>query len=165
LAAFFIVCKRRATVTEARIGWGGRLYLSTDNTEANLVQLQEVRSVGFPQDTTDEQEVTHLLSPNRRKEYIQGLIDGGEFSATVNYDPGSATDLALTNAKELGTTRKCRIEVPDTTGTGSIDWNFTFSCFVKKYAPGNMEPNTPITAEARFRVTGDVDQGAGASGS
>jgi hypothetical protein len=152
-------------MTNARIGWGGKLFLGTANTEVSLVQLQEVRSVGFPQDTTDEQEVTHLLSPNRRKEYIQGLIDGGEFSATFNYDPGSATDLALTNAKELGTTRKCRIEVPDESGTGTIDWNFTFSVFVKKYAPASLEPNAPIIAEATFRVTGDVEQGAGASGS
>jgi hypothetical protein len=141
-------------MTEARIGWGGKLFLGTANTEASLVQLQEVKSVGFPQDETDEHEVTHLLSANRRKEYIQGLIDGGEFSATFNYVPGSATDLALTNAKELGTT-----------GTGTIDWNFTFSAFVKKYAPDTLEPNTPIMATATFRVTGDIEQGTGAAGS
>jgi hypothetical protein len=152
-------------MSNARIGWGGKLYLSTNNTEAGLVQLQEVRSCGFPQDTTDEVEVTHLLSPNRRKEYIQGLIDGGEFNATFNYDPGSATDLALTNAKELGTVRKVRVEVPDESGTGSIDWNFTFSAFVKKYSPDSMEPNAAIQATATFRITGDVEQGAGASGS
>lgn len=152
-------------MTNARIGWGGKLYLSTDNTEANLVQLQEVRSVGFPQDETDEHEVTHLLSADRRKEYIQGLIDGGEFTASFNYDPGSATDLALTNAKELGTTRKIRIVVPDESGTGAADWNFTLSAFVKKYAPETMEPNSPITATATFRITGAVDQGAGAAGS
>jgi hypothetical protein len=152
-------------MTEARIGWGGKLFLSTDNTEANLFQLEEVRSTGFPQDTTDEHEVTHLLSANRRKEYIQGLVDGGEFTATFNYDPGSATDLALEDAKSTGTTRKCRIEIPDTSGTGTIDWNFTFSCFIKKYAPDNMEPNTPITATATFRITGDVEQGTGAAGS
>lgn len=151
--------------TEARIGWGGKLFLSTDNTEANLVQLQEVRECGFPTDETDEQEATHLLSPGRRREYVQGLIDGGEFTATFNYVPGGTTDLALTNAKDLGTTRKARIEVPDETGTGSIDWNFTFSCFVKKYAPDNMAPGDILTATATFRVTGDVDQGAGASGS
>jgi hypothetical protein len=152
-------------MTEARIGWGGKLFLGTANTEASLVQLQEVKSVGFPQDETDEHEVTHLLSANRRKEYIQGLIDGGEFSATFNYVPGSATDLALTNAKELGTTRKVRIEIPDESGTGTIDWNFTFSAFVKKYAPDTLEPNTPIIATATFRVTGDIEQGTGAAGS
>lgn len=71
-------------MTEARIGWGGKLYVSTDNTEANLVQLQEVRECGFPTDETDEVEATHLLSPGRRKEFVAGLIDGGEFTATFN---------------------------------------------------------------------------------
>jgi hypothetical protein len=152
-------------MTEARIGWGGKLFLSTDNTEANLVQLQEVRECGFPQDETDEQEATHLLSPGRRREYVQGLIDGGEFTVTLNYDPGSATDLALTDAKDTGTTRKARIQVPDNDGLGTIAWNFTFSCFVKKYAVDNMSPGEIMTATATFRVTGAVEQGTGAAGS
>lgn len=152
-------------MTEARIGWGGKLYVSTDNTEANLVLLTEVRETGFPQDETDEHEVTHLASPGRRKEFIQGLIDGGEFTATLNYDPGGATDLLLTAAKDTGTTRKIRIVIPDTSGTGTADWNMVTSAFVKKYAPDNMEPNAPITATATFRVTGDLEQGTGAAGS
>lgn len=152
-------------MSEARIGWGGKLYLGTANTEGSLVQLAEVRSVGFPQDQTDEQEVTHLLSPNRYKEFIQGLIDAGEFNATFNYVPGSATDLALTDAKATGTVRKVRIVVPSDDGTGTADWNFTFSAFVKKYAPDTLEPNAPIQAMATFRVTGAVEQGAGTSGS
>lgn len=152
-------------MTEARIGWGGKLYLSTDNTEANLVLLSEVRECGFPTEETDEHEVTHLSSPGRHKEFIQGLIDGGEMTATFNYEPGGTTDLALTNAKTTGTTRKVRIVVPDTSGTGAADWNFTFSAFVKKYAPDGMEPNAPMTATATFRVTGDIEEGTGASGS
>jgi hypothetical protein len=152
-------------MTEARIGWGGKLLLSTDNTEANLVELSEVKSVGFPQDETDEHEVTHLQSPGRRKEYIQGLIDGGEFTASFNFDPGAATDLALTDAKDTGTIRKARIVVPDNDGLGTAAWNFTFSCFVKKYAVDTMEPNSPITATATFRITGAVEQGTGAAGS
>jgi hypothetical protein len=151
--------------TEARIGWGGKLYLSTNNTEAGLVLLSEVRSCGFPQEETDEHEVTHLASTGRHKEFIQGLIDGGEFTANFNYVPGGTTDLALTNAKTTGTTRTRRIVVPDDSGTGAADWNFTFSGFIKKYAPDNMEPNAPITATATIRVTGDVEEGTGESGS
>jgi hypothetical protein len=145
-------------MTEARIGWGGELHVSSDNTEANLVELSEVRDVGFPQDEADEHEVTHLKSPNRRKEFIQGLIDGGEFAATLNYVPGSATDLLLTAAKDAGTTRKIKIVIPDESGTGAAD-------FVKRYAPDTMEPNAPITATASFRVTGAYEQGTGESGS
>lgn len=152
-------------MTEARIGWGGELWLSTDNTEANLVELAEVRDCGFPADETDEAEATHLKSPGRRKEFVAGLIDGGEFTATFNYVPGSATDLALTDAKTLGNTRKIRIVVPDDSGTGAADWNMVTSAFVKKYAPDNMTTGDIITATATFRVTGDLEQGTGAAGS
>jgi hypothetical protein len=152
-------------MTDARIGWGGELHVSSDNTEANLVELAEVRDVGFPQDEADEHEVTHLKSPNRRKEFIQGLIDGGEFAATLNYVPGSATDLLLTAAKDAGTTRKIKIVIPDESGTGAADWNIVTSAFVKRYAPDTMEPNAPITATASFRVTGAYEQGTGESGS
>jgi hypothetical protein len=151
--------------TEARIGWGGELYLSTDNTEAHLTELAEVRECGFPSDETDESEATHLKSPRRRKEFKAGLIDGGEFTATLNYVPGSATDLLLTAAKVAGDTRKLRIVIPDNSGTGAADWNMVTSCFVKKYAPDNMVPGEVITATATFRVTGDLEQGAGAAGS
>lgn len=152
-------------MSEARIGWGGKLFLGTANTEASLVELSEIRSVGFPQEQADEIEVTHLQSPDRHKEFIQGLIDSGEFTATTNYVPGSATDLALTDAKSLGTVRKVRIVIPSDDGTGTADWNFTFSAFVKKYAPDTMEPNAAIQATATFRVTGNVEQGAGTAGS
>jgi hypothetical protein len=152
-------------MTEARIGWGGELHLSTDNTEANLVELSEVRDVSFPQDEADEHEVTHLKSPGRRKEFIQGLIGGGEMTATLNYDPGSATDLLLTAAKTTGTTRKIKIVIPDDSGTGTADWNMVTSVFVRRYAPDTMEANAPITATATFRVTGDLEQGTGESGS
>lgn len=152
-------------MTEARIGWGGELHLSSDNTEANLVELDEITRVGFPQDEADEHEVTHLKSPNRRKEFIQGLIDGGEIPFAGNYVPGGATDLLLTAAKAAGTHRKCKIVVPDETGTGAPDWNFVFSVFVKTYKPDDMEANTPITMAGTLRVTGDVEQGSGLSGS
>jgi hypothetical protein len=152
-------------MTEARIGWGGELHVSTDATEANLVELVEVVECGFPSDEVDEVEATHLKSPGRRKEFISGLIDGGTFTATMNYVPGSATDLLLTAAKDAGDARAIRIVVPDNSGTGAADWNFVTHGFVKKYAPDNLTTGSKITATATFRVTGALEQGAGAAGS
>jgi len=152
-------------MTEARIGWGGELHVSTDNTEANLVELVEVVECGFPSDEVDEVEATHLKSPGRRKEYIAGLIDGGEFTATMNYVPGSATDLLLTAAKVAGTTRCIRIVIPDDSGTGAADWNMVTHAFIKKYAPDSMTTAAKITSTVTFRVTGDLEQGTGAAGS
>jgi hypothetical protein len=151
-------------MADPRIGWGGELHVSTDQTEANLVELADVRRLGFPSIETDEHEVTTLKSPDRFKEFIAGLKDGGEFTATFNYKPGEATDLLLTAATG-GTRRTTRIVVPDDSGTGAVDWNFTFLAFVKRYAPDEMEPNAPITATATFRVASAVEQGTGESGS
>lgn len=152
-------------MTAARIGWGGKVYLSTDNTEANLAELLEVVEVTFPSDETDEVEATHLQSPGRRKEFISGLIDGGEVTITTNYDPGNATDLLLTAAKEAGTTRKVKFVIPDASGTGTADWNMVTSGFVKKYAPDRMSAADKITATTTLRITGDLEQGTGAAGS
>lgn len=152
-------------MTNARIGWGGKVYISTDATEANLTELAEVVDCTFPTDETDEVEATHLQSPGRRKEFIAGLIDGGEVTITNNYDPGSSTDLLLTAAKEAGTTRKVRFVIPDNSGTGAADWNIVTSGFVKKYAPDRMSAGDKITTTTTLRITGAQEQGAGAAGS
>lgn len=152
-------------MTNARIGWGGKVYLGTSALESTLTLLSEVVDCTFPQDEADEVEVTHLASPGKRKEYIAGLIDGGEVTVTLNYDPGGATDLLLTGAKEAGTTRSVRFVIPSEAGDGSADWNFTTSGFVKRYAPERMSAGDKITAVAVIRITGAQDQGAGAAGS
>jgi hypothetical protein len=145
-------------MTEARIGWGGELQLSTDGTLGNCAELIEVRSYNAPTDEADEHEVTHLKSPDRRKEYLQGLIDAGEVSATLNYIPGSATDLLLTDALDSGTTRAVRFIIPDPAGAAA--WKIETSGFVKRYAPDTVEANAPITATLTLRITGGKTQGA-----
>lgn len=152
-------------MSNARIGWGGKVYLGTSALESTLTLLTEVVDCTFPQDEADEVEVTHLASPGKRKEFIAGLIDGGEVTVTLNYDPGSATDLLLTAAKEAGTTRSVRFVIPSEAGDGSADWNFTTSGFVKRYAPDRMAAGDKITATAVIRITGAQEQGAGAAGS
>jgi predicted secreted protein len=152
-------------MTDARIGWGGEVHLSTDNTEANLTELAEVTDCTFPQDEVEEVEATHLKSPGRRREFISGMIDGGEVTVSGNYVPGSATDLLLTGAKETGTTRKVKFVIPDESGTGTADWNMVTSCFVKRYAPDGMTPAEKISFTAVLRITGDLEQGTGESGS
>lgn len=144
--------------SEARIGWGAEIQLSTSASAAGLVELGEVKRFGVPSDQADEHEVTHFKSADRRKEYISGLIDSGEVSATINYVPGGATDLLLTDALEDGTVRAVRFIIPDQVGAAA--WQITTSGFVKKYAPDDLEPNAPITATVTIRVTGAKSQAA-----
>lgn len=145
-------------MTEARIGWGGEVQLGLDENASSLTELEEVRTCTLPTDEADEHEVTHLKSPNRRKEFIAGLIDAGECTVQLNYVPGGATDLLLTAAATAGDTRAVRFIIPDQTGTAV--WQITTAGFVKRYAPDNIEPNAPITASVTLRITGGKSQAA-----
>lgn len=146
--------------SEARIGWGGEFHLSTDNTAANLDEMVEVVSFGLPDDEVEEVEVTHLKSPNRRREFISGLQDGGEVEVTLNYVPGSATDAAIRAAKAAGDVRAIRFIIPDTDGTP--DWQIDTFGFVKGYARGPIAAGDKIEATVRIRVTGAQTEAAAA---
>jgi hypothetical protein len=152
-------------MTEARTGWGGKVLLSTDATEANLTEISEVTNCTFPQDERDEHDATHLQSPDGYEEIILGIKRRGECTATLNYVPGGATDLLLTAAFTTGDVRAIRFVIPDETGTGAADWNITTTCRVKRYGPDAMSPNEKITATALFRMTGANEQGTGEAGS
>lgn len=144
--------------TLARIGWGGELQIGLSSAAASLVEIEEIRSVTLGSDEADEHEVTHLKSPNRRKEFISGLIDAGELTASMNYVPGGASDILLTAAATAGNTRAVRIIIPGQTGVA--EWQITTEGFVKRYAPDNVEPNAPITASLTVRLTGAKTQAA-----
>jgi hypothetical protein len=138
--------------SEARIGWGGEVHLSTDGTTTALVELVEVTSFGLPDEDVDEVEVTHLKSPNRRKEFIAGLSDGGEVEVSLNYVPGSATDELIRAAKAAGDTRAIRFVIPDQ--SGAPEWQIDTFAFVKGYARGPVSAGDKIDSTVRFRITG-----------
>lgn len=144
--------------TEARIGWGGEFQLSSSSSAAGLVEIGEVVSFGLPDDETDEVEVTHLKSPNRRREFISGLVDGGEVEVSLNYVPGSASDILIRAAKEAADVRAVRFIIPGTDGTAA--WQITTSGFVKGYARGPIQVGDKIEATLRIRITGAQTEAA-----
>lgn len=145
-------------MSEARIGWGGEVQLSATASAAGLVELGEVTSFGLPDDQADDVEVTHLKSPGKRKEFLRGLIDGGEVAVEMNYVPGSATDVLIVALRDSGATVAVRFIIPDEVGTA--EWQITTQCFVKGYSRGPVTPGEKISATATLRITGDQDEAA-----
>jgi hypothetical protein len=145
-------------MTEARSGWGGEFHLSTDDDPANYVELEEVVSFTLPDDTIDEIEASHLKSPGNRKEYIAGMIDGGDVTVEFNYVPGSDTDLALRNARDTRTIRAVKFGIPNKLGVVTHEVE-TFG-FLKGYSRGPIEGGSKIAAQATFRITGAQSEGA-----
>lgn len=144
-------------MTEAQIGYGAEFWMEDDAATPVLTKLGEVTGISLPNAQTEEVEATHFGSPDRRREYISGLIDDGEGSFEMNYVPGSATDTLIRAAQASGLARGYKIVIPD----GADTWEITGDCIVRGY-----ERNVPIddrmTATLTVRFTGASTEAAGA---
>jgi predicted secreted protein len=142
--------------TEVGIGLGAEFWL--DSAGDVLTQLGEIISVTPPQSTVEDVEATHMASPDRRREWVAGLIDDGEGSFEMNYVPGSDTDILIRAALSDGVTRDYKIVLPVADGS---TWEITGDCVVKGY-----ERSVPIddrmTATLTVRFTGASSEAAGA---
>ena len=146
-------------MTSARIGWSTEFWLEDDTSPTPvLTQLGEIISVTPPNPQTEDVEATHMLSPNRRREYISGLIEDGEGTFEMNLVPGSATDELIRAAQNDGVARGYKIVIPD----GAYGWEITGDAIVKGY-----ERNIPIddrmTATMTVRFTGASTEAAAVS--
>lgn len=140
--------------TDAKIGWGAELWI--DNASGTLTEIAEVIEIGVPTPETAEVEATHFKSPNRRREYISGLIEDGEATFRINYKPSSATSVLLRQAQDSGTTRDYKIVLPDGTGT----WEISGQLIVRRFAPA-IPLDGRMTADVVVRFTGAKTEAAG----
>lgn len=142
--------------TEVGIGLGAEFWL--DSAGDVLTQLSEIISVALPNSQQEDVEATHMASPNRRREFVAGLIDDGEGTIEMNYVPGSDTDILIRAALSDGVTRDYKVVLPVADGS---TWEVTGDCIVKGY-----ERNVPIddrmTATLTIRFTGSSSEAAGA---
>jgi predicted secreted protein len=143
-------------IDDVDLGDGSEFWLAAANED--LHELAMVTEVPMPQEDIDLVEVTHMKSPNRRKEYISGWKDGSEGDVVMNYVPGSPTDILIREAKEAGDRRAYRIVLP-TADDGT--WEVTGFVIVRAYLPTNPL-NDRRTATMTVKFTGAETQAAGA---
>jgi predicted secreted protein len=141
--------------TDAQIGYGAELWI--DNSSGTLTEIAEVIEITPPNPQTAEQEATHFKSPNRRREYIAGLIEDGDATFRINYSPSSATSALIQQAQDSGTVRDYKIVLPDGTGT----WEITGQLIVKGFSR-SIPIDDRMTAEIAVRFTGAKAEAAGA---
>lgn len=145
-------------MSDATLGYGSVFQIKDPDTDT-FVDLGEVFNITPPSSTVDQVDVTHMQSPGRRREFIDGLIDPGECSFEINYIPGSDADallLAIVNTP-LGEsrTRECRIIYPNSVQD-------TFNANLQSYEP-NVPTDDKMTATVTLKVTGEVDRDAAAA--
>jgi predicted secreted protein len=106
--------------------------------------ITEVVSVGGPKQTRTAIDVTHMASDNGYREFIGGLVDGGEVTCELNFIKSVATTLTgfLTAVAQ-----SCTIVLGGSLGT------FTFTALVTGYEL-QSEIDDKVTASLTLKVTG-----------
>ena len=123
---------------------------NADGPPETFTTLHEVIAFTPPDEQADDIEVTHFESPNNTKEYIRGLIEAGEASFSVNYNPSAYADHNQIIAdKAAGDSHTFRFVLPDSGET------WTFTAYVKGLSL-STDPNEAQTLEVTLKVAGSV---------
>ena len=141
-----------AETQKASIGWGGEFWMHDGTTLKELVQ---VVSFTLPQDEIDDVETTHLKSPDRRREFIAGMRDGGEISVVMNYRPLSDTDELCRDAMALGDVRPIRFVIPQG-GVAAAQVDTTG--YVRGYDRGEVTADGKMEATLTIKISGAETQ-------
>ena len=135
----------------AGTGRGGQFWLATDDTVGTLVKMGQVVEFGLPKTLRDFIETTHLEST--AKEYAPGLPDSDEIEITLNFRPGSDTDLALSSAAVDSNPRKIRLIVPIRT---TLVRSYTFSGYITYSPSDSVTVGDKMESTVTVRVTGAI---------
>jgi hypothetical protein len=141
------------------IGYGITVGVSNvaPATDPTVNMITNIIDVTPPNPSRDMVEVTSNSSANMTREYVSGMVDFGEASFEMNWDPGSTADLLINTLQTERTARTWRFTWTQTTPDRRID----FVGFVTGY-----ERTSPLddrmTATVTIKVTGAPVYAAGA---
>lgn len=139
--------------TKALIGFGIHLSRGDGASPEVFTPIAELIDLSTPSMVKDQVEATHTDSPDGFREFIPGLKDGGEFSATCNFLPsdatqGNATGGALNDFINETATRNWRITFP---GSPTVTW--TFKATITGYEV-TAPMDDRMTVQLTFKVAG-----------
>lgn len=131
---------------DAAIGYGIDFQRSDMAETPAFVTVGEILNVTPPSLSRDTVDATHSKSPNRFREFIAGLRDGGEVSVEIQYRPSSVGALAAIADFETDTPVDYKVIFPDT-----AEWAFKALCTA-------IDVDTPIDDKMvgtfTYKVTG-----------
>jgi predicted secreted protein len=116
----------------------------------NTAAVPEILNLSGPSNTASEIDVTNFDSTGAYKEYLMGLLDGGEITAECNFIPSNSVVQAIIADYAARTARAWTITFADT-GSAVLGGNG----YIKSYGV-----SAPIEGQVKFsftiRVTGAV---------
>ena len=139
--------------TNAAIGYGTVLEIALASAPTSFTYIREMFNATPPSDTDETVDVTHMQSPNRTREFVPGLTDGGEASFELNHVPGSETDTFLRSIKGLAIIARL---------TFANGVRIIFNCSRQSYET-SVPNEDKMTATLTLKVSGEPAQSAAAA--
>lgn len=136
-------------------------YRSTLEIELATVwtAVAQIKDLSGPEAEADQIEVSHRDSRSRR--YVAGMIDGGEVTFDIVFDPDHAshnpsTTGSMYNLLETGDVNSFRITFPGVAGaTSDAETTATFDAFVSAFTIDSPMEDA-ISASITLKITGAI---------
>ncbi len=117
------------------------------DTQGTFEEIAQVASITPPQAEREVTEVDELDPPGEVRKKLAGLIDPGEVTVTLNFDPDNQGHLDLEQDFRAGTWRQYRIKLPN-------GYGWTFTGIVTAYSPQEISSGDVVQAEVTITLTG-----------
>lgn len=133
--------------------------LAVGNAETpseEFTKIAQLRDIDGPGSSLEMIDATHHQSEGNRREYVPGLIDGGEVTFEIVWDPEDATHDFTTGLPYLHNNRLKRNFKLVTPVAGVVGyWALAFAAYVTAFK--TKEPlSGMLAADMTLKVTGQV---------
>ncbi len=122
------------------------------STIGDFEEIAQVASITPPQPERDTIDVDDLNPPGEVRKKLVGLIDPGEVSLTLNFDPTNTGHTDLEEDFLGGEARQYRIKLPN-------DYGWTFTAYCTAYQPQEVSADDVLKAEVTLLLTGVYEFG------
>jgi predicted secreted protein len=135
--------------TDATSSQGTYISVGDASSPNTYTEIAEVKSIGGPNEDSEELDATHLRSTGGYREFLQSFKDAGELPCNCNFIPANATHQTVRTLYQSGAVRGWKITYPD----GSYD---EFVGYVK--AVGRTAAvGSILEGSFTIRISGQVD--------
>jgi len=139
--------------TQARLGYGTKLYRGDGGSPETFELIAEIKEYSDFGAERELVEATNHDSPDSFREYILGLKDGAEFTATCNWNPGYDLHDPTTGVIadfDAGAAKNYQLRFPS-----NPVWIAEFSALTRVW---NINPPVDAILDlvVTFKVTGDI---------
>ncbi len=136
-------------MTSAVAGIGTTLQVGDGASPEVFTTIAEILTIGGPELSSEDIEVTNMDSAGGFKEFISGLADAGSVNFDLNWIKGTQ-QAQVRDDVGAGTARNYRITWSDSPAT-IANYNARVTAFSM-----NTDPNSQIQASCTLKISGQV---------